>query len=86
MNIVQVTNAAPIQSRLTFKVEVEVKINWVSWYPEIEVVRTEEENYIDHECKILNQVVLPELSEVDKAELFETVKEHVDNMVMTGQI
>lgn len=78
--------AAAIQSQLTFKVEVEFKHNWVNWYAEIEVVRTEDENHINHEFKIRNEILLPTLSDNDREELYEVAKDYVDELVSTREI
>lgn len=75
-----------IQSKLTFRIFLEFKKHWVNWEIEVEVVRTEEENYINHEFNIITSEDIPDLSENDKKELFQHAQDKVDALVSSGQI
>lgn len=70
----------------TFKLGVEFKLNWVNWEAEVEVTRTDEENNIDHEFKILNKEQLPEMTTSEERDLNQFIEDYIQTLIEERKI
>lgn len=74
------------QTTIVAKVCVEFKLNHANWEAEVEVTRTEEENYLDYDFKILNKESLPSMTESEEKELLERIEAYVETKRVAGEI